>query len=143
MFSKGPYKTHQRHSSMEVKHEKTKSPISNLKSIHAMKEMLFQTNSEIGGLNSNSNIISNVGNISKNTKNTKNVSNNSQIILNQGGVPCFNNINIFTNNATNNNNNNPSKDINLRQYIFNRTNKPKSLSKMQPGHVRSSSINNN
>ena len=64
--------------------------------------------------------------------NTNNSSNNSKlgnsnIILNQNGVPCYNNINIYTSNL------NGKPDINLRQYIFNKkNNKIKSTS-----HTRS------
>ena len=48
-----------------------------------------------------------------------NSNSNSNIILNQNGVPCYNNIHIYTNGV---NGIKPS-DINLRQYIFNKVNK--------------------
>jgi hypothetical protein len=52
---------------------------------------------------------------------------NSNIILNQNGIPCYNNINIYTSNI------NGKQDINLRQYILNKkNNKLKSTS-----HTRS------
>jgi hypothetical protein len=129
LFNKDNFKTHHRHSSMEIKFDKTKSPITNLKNIHAMKEML---------LANNSNMVKNGKTTTIN--NNHNNQNNSNIILNQNGIPCFNNINIYT---TNNNNNIKGNEINLRHYVFNKITKPKSLSKIQrPGHARSSSINN-
>jgi hypothetical protein len=56
------------------------------------------------------------------TSNNKSTNaNNSNIILNQHGVPCYNNIHIYTNGV----NGIKSGDINLRQYIFNKVNKNK------------------
>ena len=48
------------------------------------------------------------------TTNSKN--NSSNIILNQNGVPCYNNINIYTNGMK-------ADDINFRQIIFNKMTK--------------------
>lgn len=47
----------------------------------------------------------------------KNVQNNSNIILNQQGVPCYNNINIYTSGLSGLKTGN---DCNLRNYIFNK-----------------------
>lgn len=57
-----------------------------------------------------------------NTDNHSTKSNNSNIILNQNGVPCYNNINIYTN-GVNPVNTLKTGDINLRQYIFSKMNK--------------------
>lgn len=45
--------------------------------------------------------------------------NNSNIILNQNGLPCFNNIHIYTSGI----NGIKTGDINLRQYIFSKAGK--------------------
>jgi len=138
------YKTHQRHASMEIKYggetkdkneknDKSKSPgqgINLTKNIHAMKELLFNTN-----INKT---------ITKPTK-PPTRQNASNIIVNQGGNPCFNHITIYT---SNNNSSTTSiipkpNDINLRQYIFNKVNKPKSLSKIGNSHARSASTHMN
>jgi hypothetical protein len=102
LFNKEKYKTHHRQSSMEVKIDKIKS-----KNISSMKEMIGNNNL-------------------KNKSNNKN--DFSNIILNQG-IPCFNNINIYTTNKN---------DVNLRQYIFNKVGKQK-VNKIS--HVRSISNN--
>ena len=47
----------------------------------------------------------------------KNVQNNSNIILNQQGVPCYNNINIYTSGLSGLKS---ANDCNLRNYIFNK-----------------------
>lgn len=47
----------------------------------------------------------------------KNIQNNSNIILNQQGVPCYNNINIYTSGLSGLKTGN---DCNLRNYIFNK-----------------------
>jgi len=153
VLSKENYKSHHRHSSMEVKYTidgkiNTKSPNSNVKNmnltknIHAMKEMLFSNNNTH---NPNQTLSKNLSKNTHNTSSYKNSTNQpsninpSNIILNQGGIPCFNNINIYT---TNNSNNIKANEINLRQYIFNKVNKPKSMAKIGPGHIRSTSNNN-
>jgi hypothetical protein len=93
------------------------------KNIHAMKEMLLTKNSRL-----------------KNPKSTNRGNPPSNIILNQGGNPCFNQITIYT---TNNTSNPKPNEINLRQYIFNKMNKPKSMSNIVSGssQVRSASSN--
>lgn len=54
----------------------------------------------------------------KSHNSSSNQPNNSNIILNQNGVPCYNNINIYTNGVK-------QSDINLRHLIFNKmTKKP-------------------
>ena len=151
---KESYKTHYRHSSMEVKFNdkptnnashnsnaststinKDRSPgtsVNPTKNIHAMKEMLYPHNSITNTTNKST---------SKNPKpkaNSRQPNNSSSnIIVNQGGNPCFNHITIYT---SNNPTNLKPNDINLRQYIFNKvSSKPKSLSKL--GHPRSVSTN--
>ncbi len=49
---------------------------------------------------------------------SKNIQNNSNIILNQQGVPCYNNINIYTSGLGGIKTN--ANDCNLRNYIFNK-----------------------
>ncbi len=148
------YKTHYRHSSMEVKlNEKSinnashnshasnnnstickdRSPgalINQGKNIHAMKEMLYPSTGKVDK-SSSKNPKSKVSSRQANTTSTSN------IIVNQGGNPCFNHITIY---ASNNSTSIKPNDINLRQYIFNKvSSKPKSLSKL--GHHRSASTN--
>lgn len=101
LFNKEKYKTHHRQSSMEVKIDKIKS-----KNISSMKDMI----------------------VNNNLKKSSNKTDFSNIILNQG-IPCFNNINIYTSNKN---------DVNLRQYIFNKVGNKKA-NKMS--HVRSISNN--
>jgi len=69
--------------------------------------------------------------------NLKSNASGSNILVNNHGVPYYNNINIFTNNM----NNFKSNDINLRQYIYNKANKSKnSTTKLNDtNHGRSSS----
>lgn len=152
LLKKDNYKIHHRQASMELKYtsndiKNVKSPNPNnvVKTIHAMKEMLFNNNvnanngqkkGKIQNLNNNPNMTTlNAQTTSKNPH----IPTSNNIILNQAGVPCFNNINIFT---TNNPNSIKPHEINLRQYIFNKTQgKPKSLSKVA-SHIRGSSNNN-
>jgi len=54
----------------------------------------------------------------KNLIGKSNLQNNSNIILNQQGVPCYNNINIYTSGLSGIKTN--SNDCNLRNYIFNK-----------------------
>ncbi len=124
VLSKSNYKTHYRHSSMEVKFDPskyTKSPNSkNLtKNIHAMKEMLLNNGKNSGKILSK-------GSTGPSNRHTGASGTASNIILNQGGNPCFNQITIYTTNSGNSNNVKPN-DINLRQYIYNKMNKPKSM----------------
>jgi hypothetical protein len=136
MLVKENYKTHYRHSSMEIKYHdsnnkvnsNSKSPSTGVnltKNIHAMKELLFNSQSNKS--------------TSKNQKppTRQNGNTSSNIIVNQGGNPCFNHITIYTSNTREMKPN----DINLRQYIFNKVNKPKSLSKLGVSHIRSASTN--
>ena len=61
---------------------------------------------------------------------------NQNIILNQNGVPCYNNIHIYTNGVGGL----KSNDINLRQYIVSKVNKKtNSYSHNNSAHARSSS----
>jgi hypothetical protein len=66
-----------------------------------------------------------------------NNTNNSNIILNQNGVPCYNNIHIYTSGLSGI----KSADINLRQYIFNKAGKKNGLKIPNKStlHARSSS----
>jgi hypothetical protein len=71
------------------------------------------------------------------TANSK-LSNNSNIILNQNGVPCYNNIHIYTSGV----NGLKPGDINLRQYIFSKGGngkKPANLNKT-PVHTNNKSL---
>jgi hypothetical protein len=73
-------------------------------------------------------------NSSFHTINKDNSVSNPNIILNQNGVPCYNNIHIYTGGPIKTN------DINLRQYIVNKANrKTNSFSHNVSAHGRSSS----
>jgi hypothetical protein len=79
----------------------------------------------------------------KNNGHSNSSSNNSNIILNQNGVPCYNNINIYTSGL----NSIKTNDINLRQYIFNKVHNKKSnglkLNNKSLQHGRSNSTAGN
>lgn len=118
---------HVRHSSMEVKFPFENSPNSKTnKHIHLIKEMIMNTQGS-----------------KKNVLKPNKVTNKTQsmipssVIINQEGIPCFNNINIFT---TNNNNTLKPGDINLRDYIFNK-NTNVNTRYLKATHVRSKSNN--
>ncbi len=93
------------------------------KNINSMKEILFNNlplrDTKISSSSKKSNQRNQAG------------SSASNIVLNQGGNPCFNHITIYaTNNSSNNGKTNTTNDSNLRQYIINKvTNKTKSLNK--------------
>jgi hypothetical protein len=134
IISKENIRGHQRHSSMEVKYSTEKSTKASgsgsmTKNIHAMKEMLLNNPQ-----NNTTKMVINKPTLQKKQQN----SNPSNIILNQAGIPCFNNINIYT---THNSNNIKGEEINLRQYIFSQVNKQAKPKIAGPGHVRSASNN--
>jgi hypothetical protein len=110
---KKTYKTHQRTSSMEMNMDKLKPTTKN---ISQMKEMIYNN---------------------KKSEDSATTSSHQSIILNQTGMPCFNNINIYTTNA------NPKNEVSLRQFIFNKVSKQKQQQQQQPqpqqlkGHKRS------
>ena len=89
-----------------------------------MKEMNKSSRNE-KSVNHNASIVSN----------SSKCGNNSNIILNQNGIPCYNNINIYTANV------NGKPDINLRQYVFNKG--VKKIRVNTKSHGRSNSINCN
>ena len=84
---------------------------------------------------------------SKNTidkANTQNNNNNSNIILNQNhqGVPCYNNINIYTSGLSSlkNNGNGNGSESNLKNYVVNKVNhhkKSPSMNKILPQEIYS------
>jgi hypothetical protein len=161
---------HYRHSSMEVKYstEKvpTKSPTDFKKNIHAMKDLINPSTNlnKTNALLKNTQSIMSSSNTSTNTHTNTNTSllkpntkssfkhgtsssgnnkllndNSSSFILNQG-IPCFNNINIYT---TNNSNNIKANEINLR-YILNKVNTGSKTSNKpitKPTHLRTGSNN--
>jgi hypothetical protein len=92
---------------MEMNMEKLKPTTKN---ISQMKEMIY-SNSGVKKINEN-----------------LPTSSNQNIILNQNGQPCFNNINIYTSNA------NAKSEVSLRNYIFNKVNPQQ---KKPKGHARS------
>jgi hypothetical protein len=139
MLAKENFKTHNRHSSMGSIDFKTDTKLkttnlsnfsNNLnntvtKNINSMKEILFNN------LPLRDNKISSSS--KKSYQRNHAGSTGSNIVLNQGGNPCFNHITIY---ATNNSSSQGTKtnlanESNLRQYIINKvTNKPKSLNKL-------------
>lgn len=78
--------------------------------------------------NKNEKDLSRIDTSMKSHKTSSTNANNSNIILNQNGVPCYNNINIYTNGVK-------PGDINFRQLIFNKmTKKPGEKSSRLPGN---------
>ena len=140
ILSKQKYNTHNRNCSMEIKQTSDhkileKSPVNALsgsnKNINTIKEII---------LNNKQNKIPKP-NHQRQTSSINNPASN--IILNQGGNPCINQITIFT---TNNPNGNQIKngDLNLRK-ILNKSGtnvKHSNNSKIPSGHTRNPSKNN-
>jgi hypothetical protein len=109
---------------------KTQSQSNQTKTIHALKDVGV---GKISGLNSNKNKESlTPNNYTSNNSKVNNSSNNSNIILNQNGIPCFNNIHIYTN-GLNGINGIKTNDINLRQFILNKVNVSKNKSSSNKG----------
>ena len=106
------------------------------KNMNTIKDMLLNPN--------NHKHSSNISSL-KNVKNKTPTNLPQNFFINQAGVPCFNNINIFT---TNTNTGIKTGDINLRQYIFNKDNKTtnknsnnNNASKNNSSHLRNGSNN--
>ena len=102
------------------------------KTIHTLKDTIKTSSTHIPPINKEALTPSYMTNPKMNNS-------NSNIILNQNGVPCYNNIHIYTGvNGLKQN------DINLRQYIFNKVNNNKKNLMTKPqnksvSHVRSNS----
>ncbi len=115
---------------------------SNHKTIHAMKDnmkncptsRLPPTLKDALTPDSSNKKLPKSKNSSFHTINKDNSLSNPNIILNQNGVPCYNNIHIYTGGQI------KANDINLRQYIVNKVNrKTNSFSHNASAHARSSS----
>jgi hypothetical protein len=134
MLTKDKFKTHNRNCSMEIKQTNEhkileKSPVSSNKNINAIKEIL---------LNNKQNKIPKP----LHQRQTSSINNPaSNIILNQGGNPCINQITIYT---TNNPNGSQLKsaDLNLRKILNKAGNRSGNNSKIPSGHTRNPSKNN-
>jgi len=133
ILKKEKLKTHNRNCSMEVKQssetklfEQSNVSGSN-KSIHTMKEILLnhKMNKIPKGMNQRHNSINNA---------------NSNIILNQGGNPCINQITIYASNNPYHGQVKPA-ELNLRN-ILNKGNHTRNNSKSANGHARNISNNN-
>jgi hypothetical protein len=129
-------KTHNRNCSMEIKQSNNenklldKSSVSgSSKNIHAMKEIL---------LNNNNKQIKIPRPVHQRQASINNPGSN--IILNQGGNPCINQITIYATNNPNSHHIKPN-DLNLRN-IINKSNKTRNNSKPTVGHTRNPSKNN-
>jgi hypothetical protein len=151
LLSKENLKTHTKTFSMEIKDQKSKSPIPSIKSVKNIKDILLGSNNNVNR-NSNQNILTNMIQNSKYTNsnvnliqhhsnykttrshNTNNINNNLVSSSNhkQGPIQGNSNDNInpvsacdynnFNDNSYTNNNRNIKNDINLRNYILKRVN---------------------
>lgn len=139
LLSKENSKTHTKTLSMEIRTEKSKSPIPSIKSVNNIKDVLLGSNNNINS-NSNkkssSNLIKNSQNNNSNAnlihhhsnyKTTRSTNNNSSTNNNPNLVTSSNpkqvndsnnnfNVNSYTSNG------NIKSEINLRSYIMNRVN---------------------
>jgi hypothetical protein len=80
-----------------------------------------------------------LGNNSNNNSKISSVPSNSNIILNQNGIPCYNNIHIYTSGI----NGVKNGEINLRHFVLNKVNLTKKLFKNNNiGNINPTNINN-
>jgi len=158
LLNKENFKTHTKTFSVEIKSDKSKSPIPTIKSVNNMKDLLTgNNNSNHSNVNSSQNILAS---LNKNTNNTSNsnlihhhsnykTTKTSNLNNNKGNVNSnnnsSNNINITNNNNNNlnsytSNGNIVKNEINLRNYIMSRVNK--SNAKPLTSHGKSGNNNN-
>ena len=88
----------------------------NVKTIHQLKDVMKKPKvSDNTYLN----------NVSNNNSKISQIPTNSNIILNQNGIPCYNNIHIYTSGI----NGMKNAEINLRHFVLNKVNLSKKLLK--------------
>lgn len=144
VIAKDKYKTHYKQFSMDIKSDKNKINLP-YKNMQIVKEILISQNGNSGSSsllthskdkkNSSKNIKSDLKNLPQNI-----TSSNSSSLLNQNGMVCFNNINIYNTNKDNSSIKNPkTSDINLRQYLLNKVNGEKNVKMNVSKHLRSNS----
>ena len=105
---------------------------SNTKTIHHLKDVTKKPKVV------ENNYLNNFSN-NNNSKNSSQVPNNSNIILNQNGIPCYNNIHIYTSGI----NGMKNAEINLRHFVLNKVNLPKKLLKNNNNNVVNGNNPNN
>jgi len=93
----------------------------NVKTIHYLKDVTKKQEAKL--IKANEANYSN--NISNNNSKISSVPANSNIILNQNGIPCYNNIHIYTSGI----NGVKNGEINLRHFVLNKVNLSKKLLK--------------
>lgn len=165
LLSKENFKSHTKTFSMEIRNDKSKSPIPSIKSVNNIKDVLLGS-SNITNSNSNQNLLSNLIKTSQNnnanliqhnsnykttrstynnTTNNKNnnlVSNSNLKQANNNNNPLVHdsngnfNLNSYTSNG------NVKSEINLRGYIMNRVNVSNNNSNAKPGTSQGKSGNN-
>ena len=96
-------------------------PSNNVKTIHHLKDVTKQADTKATKVIENNYL----SNISNNNSKISSVPANSNIILNQNGIPCYNNIHIYTSGI----NGVKNAEINLRHFVLNKVNLTKKLLK--------------
>lgn len=163
ILNKDNFKTHTKTFSMDIKHEKSKSPIQTIKSINNLNEILKGNLSNNSKLNSSQNILSNLAKNSQNNSKTNLIHQNSNYRTTKTSNLISNNSNsnvigdrdssankspagIASNNTNPNNNinsyttnGNVKSEINLRNYLMNRM--TKSSGKPNTSHNKANNIN--
>lgn len=107
----------------------------NVKTIHHLKDVTKQQVTKATKIIEN-NYHSNVSN---NNSKISSVPANSNIILNQNGIPCYNNIHIYTSGI----NGVKNPEINLRHFVLNKVNLTKKLLKNNNNNVANNANQNN
>lgn len=145
MIAKDKYKTHYKQFSMDIKTDKNKI-ILPYKNMQLVKEILISQNGNTGSSSKfiqgkdKKSISKDIKSDSKKTLTNKVSSSNSSSVLNQNGMVCFNNINIYNSNKNTSSIKNPkTSDINLRQYLLNKVNGDKNGKMNASKHMRSNS----
>jgi hypothetical protein len=109
---------------------------SNVKTIHHLKEVTKQQETKATKIIEN-NYLSN--NNANNSSKISSVPGNSNIILNQNGIPCYNNIHIYTSGI----NGVKNAEINLRHFVLNKVNLSKKLLKNNNSNIANNNPNQN
>ncbi len=145
MIGKEKYKTHYKQFSIDIKNDKNKI-ILPYKNIQLVKEILISQNGNTGSYSQlthskeKTSVSKDVKSDSRRNLPIKVNSSNSSSVLNQNGLVCFNNINIYNTNKNNSSIKNPkTSDINLRQYLLNKVNGDKNGKLNATKHMRSTS----
>jgi len=146
IIEKENFKTHYKKFSMDVKQDKSKINLP-YKNMQMVKEIFISQNGNTGNSSQllthskdKKSLTKDIKSDSKKNLTNKITSSNSSSVLNQNGMVCFNNINIYNTNKNPSSKKNPkTSDINLRQYLLNKVNVEKNGKTNATKHMRSTS----